>query len=260
MSDYWLYGLLIVGMILLAYRQMKKRRKLYRRLPDRDFPEQWTVILNKRVPFYQRLSASAKKDFEYKCHIFLLNHNITAQETVLTDLDRILIAAGAVIPIFRLEKWHYTMLKEVTVYPDKFLIPDTDQMARGLVGWGAMAGQVWFSRKAIYEGFHIDNDQKNVVIHEFIHIMDMQDGFADGVLDELMGDDDIEAWLELVRQKSELIGTDRSSIRGYAKENPVEFLAASGEFYFESPDKMRSEHPVLYQALERIFNPNSNWF
>lgn len=259
-NDWWLYMLLILGMVYLAYLRMRKKQRVYRRMPDRDFPRQWQEILRKRVPFYQRLSSSDKRKFEEEVHIFLLNFKISGQDTEITDLDRILVASGAVIPVFRLEKWHYLKLEEVVIFPDKFQIPETDKMARGLVGWGEMAGQVWFSRKALYQGFHVDDDQKNVAIHEFIHLMDMQDGIVDGIPEELMDEEDIEPWLELVKEKSERIGTTVSSIRDYAKANPVEFLAATGEFYFESPDKLRSEHPRLYRALDKIFNPKQNWF
>lgn len=260
MNDMWMVVLLVAGMLALGYLQMKKRSRVYRRLPDRDFPVQWREILAKRVPFYARLSSTAKTDFENKCHIFLLNHPIFGENTEVTDLDRVLVAAGAVIPIFKLPKWHYTNVKKVVIFPDKFLIPESDQMARGLVGWGGMEGQIWFSRIAVYEGFHLDNDQKNVVIHEFIHVMDMQDGIADGVLETLMQERDIEIWLELVSRKMKLIETGETSMRDYARANPVEFLAAAGEYYFESPQKMRKEHPELFRALDRIFNPDANWF
>ena len=260
MEDWWVYVILVVGALYVAYYKMKKQRRVYRRLPDRDFPRQWREILQQRVPFYQRLSSSAKKEFENQVHIFLLNVQISGNETEITHLDRVLVASGAVIPTFRLEKWHYATLNDVVIYPDKFRVPDTNKMARGLVGWGGMEGEMWLSRKAVYQGFHLDNDQKNVAIHEFIHLMDMQDGMVDGVLEGLMDEEDIEPWLQLVKEKSERIGTEDSSIRDYAKANPIEFLAATGEFYFESPDLLKSEHPVLYRSLDKIFNPNSNWF
>ena len=40
----------------------------------------------------------------------------------------------------------------------------------------------------------------------------------------------------------------------YAKANPVEFLAGTSEFYFESLDKLRSDHPAIYRALDKIYN------
>ena len=235
MNKYWFYGILLAGMLVIAYLRMKKKNRIFRRMPDREFPEEWRLILENRVPFYQRLSSAVRRDFEKEIHIFLLNYKIAGADIKVTDLDRILIAAGAVIPTFRLIKC-------------------------GLVGWGEMEGQLWLSRKALYKGFHIDNDNKNVAIHEFIHLMDMQDGLVDGVLEELMEESDIEPWLQLVADKSEKIGLNHVSIREYAKANPAEFLAATGEFYFESPNEMRSAHPKLYHTLDKIFNPKANWF
>lgn len=240
---------------------MKKSRRVYRRLPDRPFPNQWREILKRRVPFYQNLRSLEKTKFEEAIHIFLLNYKIVGEGTQVKDLDRILVAAGGVIPTFRLEKWHYLKLDTVVIYPNKFQIPETEQMARGLVGWGEMEGQMWLSRKALYQGFHDQTDNKNVAIHEFIHLMDMQDGMVDGVLEGLMAEEDIDNWQNLFEEKATLIAShDNASIRRYAKTSPVEFLAATGEHYFENPDDLRRGHPRVYEALDKIFNPNKNWF
>lgn len=134
MDERILYILLVAAMIYLAYRQMKVRMRVYRCIPDRDFPRQWREILEQRVPFYQKLSPGRKNDFEYKVHVFLLNVRIIGVGTEATDLDRILVAAGGVIPIFGFPDWHYLHLHEVQIYPEKFAIPGTDVMANGLVG------------------------------------------------------------------------------------------------------------------------------
>lgn len=248
-------------MFLIAYLRMKKKRRVYRRMPDRDFPDQWRKILEKRVRFYQRLSRTEKEKFEKEVHIFLLNYQIVGAETRVTDLDRMLVASGAVIPTFRLEKWHYTTLKKVVIHPGKFQIPETDQLARGLVGWGEMEGQMWLSRKALYEGFHKTTDNKNVAIHEFIHLMDMQDGIVDGIPETLMVESDIQQWKKLYAEKSEKKGlVDTEGLRRYAKTSLVEFLAATSEHYFENPDHLKRKHPKLYRALDKIYHPNANWF
>jgi Mlc titration factor MtfA (ptsG expression regulator) len=261
MYDWRIIVLLVLALMLLAYNRMKKSRRVYRRLPDRPFPNQWREILKRRVPFYQNLRSLEKTKFEEAIHIFLLNYKIVGEGTQVTDLDRILVAAGGVIPTFRLEKWHYLKLDTVVIYPNKFQIPETEQMARGLVGWGEMEGQMWLSRKALYQGFHDQTDNKNVAIHEFIHLMDMQDGMVDGVLEGLMAEEDIDNWQNLFEEKATLIAShDNASIRRYAKTSPVEFLAATGEHYFENPDDLRRGHPRVYEVLDKIFNPNKNWF
>lgn len=118
-----------------------------------------------------------------------------------------------------------------------------------------MDGKMMLSRRALYYGFHDETDQKNVAIHEFIHLIDKQDGDVDGILEEVMEDMDITPWLELIHQKTSEIQQKNSTIREYGISNRAEFLAVAGEFFFESPDKMKTEHPLLYKVLDRIFNP-----
>lgn len=263
MNSYLSYGIILLLIAAIAWMRMIRMKRMdgvYRRKPDREFPYQWEKILEDRVPFFQGLSGSDKRRFTDKAHIFLVNFEMVGVETEVTDLDRVLVAAGATIPVFRLEKWHYKNLTSVSIFPDKFPIPETDKLARGLTGWGHMEGEVWFSRKAIYEGFHIDDDAKNVVIHEFIHLMDMQDGIANGLIEELMTVEDRDDWKTIAREAAKKIQTQGSTIREYAIANPVEFIAATSEYYFECPDQLRSEHPKLYRALDKIFNPKVSRF
>lgn len=229
--------------------------RIYRRMPDRPFPEKWRVILEARVPFYQRLSKEEKELFEVKVHIFLLNVRIIGIKTEATDLDRILIASAATIPIFRFPEWHYIGLYEVQVFPEKFQIPGKNVMANGLVGWGEMEGKMMLSRRALYHGFHDQTDNKNVAVHEFIHLVDKQDGEVDGVLEEVMHETDISPWLHMIHLKTQELALQDTSIRDYAMANRAEFLAVVGEYFFENPDQMKKDHPVLYKQLDKIFNP-----
>lgn len=239
---------------LIAYGNIKARKSGFKREPTRDFPREWRNILEEKIAFYNRLSRSKKTEFERRVHIFLLNVKMVGVDTEVTHLDKILVASGAIIPIFGFSNWHYVNLKEVRLYKDKFPIPGTDNMARGLVGWGAMEGKMFLSIKAVREGFYDQNDQKNVAVHEFIHVLDKQDGKMDGVLDQVMNEVDIMPWLHIINQKMNEIGEGQSSIRDYGAANNAEFLAVVSEFFFESPEKMISEHPALYSALDSFFN------
>ncbi|GAB5418865.1 MAG: zinc-dependent peptidase [Crocinitomicaceae bacterium] len=255
--------LLICGLIgaivgaAIGYSKWSLSKNPDMRMPDRDFPREWRRILEQKIEFYNRLSRTKKSEFEKRVHIFLLNVQITGIDTEVTHEDRILVASGAIIPIFGFDNWHYSNLKEVEIYPDKFLIPKTDKMASGLVGWGAMEGKMMLSRKALHHGFYDQNDQKNVAIHEFIHILDKQDGEMDGVLEKVMNEVDIMPWLHIINMKMKEIDSGSSSIREYGAANKAEFLAVVSEFFFESPEKMKSEHPALYSALNSFYNPQA---
>lgn len=246
---------ILLGLILVYFRKRYGDQEP-KRESGRPFPPEWRSILRDKVAFYNRLNSIEKQNFERKVHVFLLNVRITGMDTEVTHEDRILIASGAVIPIFRFSKWHYANLDEVQLYPDKFPIPKSNKMAHGLVGWGAMEGKMMLSRKAVQHGFYDQTDNKNVAIHEFIHILDKQDGKIDGVLGKVMEEIDLMPWLHVINIKMNEIDFGDSSLRDYGSANKAEFLAVVSEFFFESPDRLRSEHPALYNALDSFYNPN----
>lgn len=247
---------IIAGLIFVYFRKnFRLADSSDFREPNRDFPYQWREILKNQVDFYKKLNPSEKQLFEYKVHVFLLNVRIVGMQTEVTHEDRVLIAAGAVIPVFRFKNWHYRSLREVHLYPDKFQIPTTDKYANGLVGWGEMEGRMMLSRKAIIHGFADITDGKNVAVHEFLHLLDKRDGQIDGVLENVMSKNDIEPWLYIIESKMNQINLGDSDIREYGGVNEAEFLAVVGEYFFEKPEEMKSEHPGLYNALDSFFNP-----
>ena len=248
----------IIGLVFILFKRKWSgggERYPGLRKPDREFPYQWREILEERVNFYRKLNRDERKLFEYKVHVFLLNVRIIGVRTEVTHLDRMLIAASAIIPIFRFKDWYYAELREVLLYPEEFPIPTTDKMANGLVGWGEMEGKMILSRRALYHGYSDQNDGKNVGIHEFMHLLDKSDGEVDGLLENLMDEDDIAPWLYIIKEKMNEISLDNSDIREYGGTNEAEFLAVVGEYFFEKPEQMKVDHPALYNALDGFFNP-----
>lgn len=241
--------------IYFGYYKITENTRGQKLVPKKPFPALWRSILLERVAFYNRLSFQKKMEFEKRVHVFLLNVQITGVNTEVTHLDRILVASGAIIPIFAFDSWHYSNLKEVQIHPDKFIIPTTQKLASGLVGWGAMEGRMMLSRKALHDGFYDQTDNINVAIHEFIHILDKQDGKIDGILSKIMQEIDIAPWLNIIHQKMKEIEGGDSTIRAYGKANSSEFLAVASEFFFENPERMKSEHSSLYNVLDSFYNP-----
>jgi len=246
----------VIG-LLISYSRYSLKKNRSSKHPDRPFPQQWRALLVQHIAFYNRLNPLDKSKFEDRVHTFLLNVQIVGVATEVTHLDRILVASGAIIPIFGFASWNYSNLELVEIYPDQFLIPNTEQYANGLVGWGKMEGRVKLSRKALVDGFYNQNDQKNVAIHEFVHVLDMQDGTIDGKLSKIMKEIDIKPWLQIIHTKMRTIQSGSSTIRDYGSTSNAEFLAVVSEFFFESPEKMKTEHPELYQMLDRFYNPKN---
>ncbi|MEN0051619.1 MAG: zinc-dependent peptidase, partial [Bacteroidota bacterium] len=226
--------------------------------PKENFPQKWRITLSQKISFYNTLSKEEKQRFEYKIQEFLLNHRITGIQTDVTQTDRLLVAASAVIPIFQFPKWRYTNLYEVLLYPDtfgqNFETEGANRNILGMVGTGYMNNKMILSQKALRHGFANDSDKKNTAIHEFVHLIDKMDGTIDGIPQLLLERPYVIPWLELMKEKIEEIQTRKSDINPYGSTNQAEFFAVASEYFFERPQLLAKRHPELYETLEEIFD------
>ncbi len=84
---------------------------------------------------------------------FLSEVYIDGVQFELEELDKILISASAVIPVFGFKEWHYTNLSSILLYPDnfnedmQFSSKDNSRNIGGIVGNGRFEKQMILSKK-----------------------------------------------------------------------------------------------------------------
>ena len=219
--------------------------------------QQWSSFLTEKVAFYRVLSEVDKLLFEQRALLFLQTTEVEAGQFAVSDEDRLLVAASAVIPVWGFSKWHYFNLKSVYLLPASFNAQfecgQPDSNITGMVGTGPMAGKLALCRPALYQGFENSKDKQNVGIHEFVHLIDMADGECDGYPERLKEFAFSIPWFELVEQKIKVIGNKKSNIRDYAATNRVEFFAVASEYFFERPKMLKNKHPQLFSSLSEIY-------
>jgi len=215
--------------------------------PLNPLPIEQIEILEEKVNFYTALSKQDKITFEYKIQEFLLNHRITGIECDVTIEDNILVAASAVIPVFKFAKWHYSNLYEVFLYPEHFNskheIKGKGRTILGMVGTGYMDGKMILSKKALHHGFDNESDKKNTAIHEFVHLIDKIDGKIDGIPEVLLNNQCSIPWIDLIEQKMEEIYKNKSDINKYGGTSRIEFFAVASEYFFERPKLLSKKTP-----------------
>jgi len=143
-------------------------------------PGDFRHLLNEHVAFYANLDEVDKSKFEERVKNFLSYIHITAVNTEITDLDKLLVASSAVIPAFGFN-WHYYNLSDVLLYdgtfnPDEFSVTAKDRNTLGMVGTGAMQRMMIISKSALRQGFANEISKNNTGIHEFVHLLDKADG------------------------------------------------------------------------------------
>jgi Mlc titration factor MtfA (ptsG expression regulator) len=222
-------------------------------------PPQLKKILQDEVPFYQQLDSNQQTAFEERAAHFLTQVKITGVRTKVEDLDRVLIAASAIIPIFNFPDWEYPNLNEVLLYPDSFS-HEFDQEGEerhilGMVGSGAYSQVMILSQHELRQAFLNETGKNNTAIHEFVHLIDKTDGEIDGVPESLLGRQYTKPWLQLMQKKINEIIDDKSDINPYGATDEAEFFAVASEYFFERPELLKAKHPELYEIMEKIFKP-----
>ena len=214
-------------------------------------------ILENHVQFYKRLTDVEKLQFQKDVIWFLDHIRVVGVGIEVNDLDRHLVAASGVIPIFYFPNWYHYELDEVLLFQNainiNFETEAHDSNILGMVGTGRMERKMALSRHALHDGFSNKTDKHNTALHEFLHLVDKADGRIDGLPKVLMDQPYAIPWLQMIREKISHIKSGQSDIDEYGATNLSEFFAVAGEYFFERPELLKIKHPELYKFLDDMF-------
>jgi len=241
---------LIIIIILFVFNISRAKETI-------SLPENYRELLNDYVKFYRQLDEEGKKMFEKRVEHFLSTVQITGVNAIAEDIDRLLIAAGAIIPVYTISDWQYVNLHEVLLYPGAFN-EDFDQGGSnrhisGMVGTGAMQHIMIITKWQLRQGFINNNDAHNTAIHEFVHLIDKMDGTMDGVPEIILERKYIDRWKNIMDSTILEMKNDGSDINSYGATSQREFFAVVSEYFFERPDLLKANHPELYEMLGKIY-------
>lgn len=245
-----LIGLLLVVLVFIFYKRPQKKVVL---------PENFRNILSEHVSYYKRLNEKNKVRFEEKIKEFLSYVRVDGVDTTVEDLDKLLVGCSAVIPIFGFEKWEYYNLRNVLLYPasfnrDEFLASGYEKNTMGMIGNGPMQRVMILSKPALHNGFMNKDSTANTGIHEFVHLLDKEDGEVDGLPEALLNRKHNSKWVELMNKNIEMILQQNSDINSYGASNKAEFFAVTSEYFFNQPELFKEKHMELYELMCLIFN------
>ena len=222
-------------------------------------PENVAQLLSDHVAYYRELGPEQKMVFEKRVKEFLSYIRIHGVNTEVGDLDKVLVASSAVIPVFGFDEWRYYNLKDVLLYGDRFNTEDfsttgDERHTLGMVGTGALQRMMILSKPALRQGFLNESQKDNTGIHEFVHLLDKADGATDGIPEALLHQQYTIPWIKYMSEAIHHIKAGQSDIDVYGATNHAEFFAVAAEYFFNRPDLFKVNHPELFALMEKIFN------
>jgi Mlc titration factor MtfA (ptsG expression regulator) len=199
-------------------------------------------------------------------HVFLDEKSFEAcgeLEQVTREM-RLAVAAQACLLIAHRPQDYYERLKSVLIYPGAYRARDEhgDEDMRLGESWGT--GSVVLGWQSVLQGGRNTEDGHNVVIHEFAHQLDQEDGAADGV-PELEDGEQYGRWSKAFAPSYEAFCERvnrgrRSVLDPYGATNPAEFFAVASETFFEKSREMKEEEGEVFEVLVRFYGMDpSTW-
>ncbi|MEW4570090.1 M90 family metallopeptidase [Tautonia sp. JC769] len=248
------------------FRWFESRARRRDRLRAQPFPEAWDAILRRHVPLYPRLSDGDRRELQGLVQIFLdEKHFEGCGGLTLTDAIRLTIAAQACVLLLHRETEIYARLITVLVYPSTYVAQAREPIGGGMVLKGEVArlGEAWkdgvvvLAWDDVLAGASDIHDGHNVVLHEFAHQLDQENGPADGapILEHRSR---YVSWARVLGSEYERLRKDAerglpSVLDRYGATNPAEFFAVATECYFEKPGELRHSHPELFEELRAYY-------
>ena len=240
----------------------KRRREKLRAQP---FSEEWRGVVRRNVPYVKLLSEEQQKELEGWIQIFGSEKSMEGCGGLdLTDEIRVTIAAQACLLLLGRDREPYPNIDVVLVYPKAFRAKTTSSEGgvvvegeQGRLGEASTRGVLVLSWDDVLKGARDPKDGHNVVIHEFAHALDHEDGSSDGapVLSQRGA---YAPWADVLGREYEQLLDDEARQRKtivdkYGATNPAEFFAVVTETFFEKPVQLKNKHPELYAQLARYY-------
>ncbi|WP_414530150.1 zinc-dependent peptidase [Nodularia chucula] len=258
-------GVIVIG-ILASPIIVKQRHNQIKRRP---FPPLWTAIIENHLPIYLQLSPDERRRLLGHIQVFLAEKQFIGCAGLEVTLEmKVTIAAMACLLLLNERGKYFPKLHSILIYPSTYFVNETidtgnyvvEERREARLGESWTQGQVILSWENVQKDTANWQDGHNVVLHEFAHQLDQEDGTANGV-PILPLHADYPVWAQVMTAEYEKLCHDiprkvKTVMDGYGTTNPAEFFAVATETFYEKPRQLQKHHPQLYEQLQRYYQLN----
>lgn len=234
-------------------------------LRTEPIPDGWSEIVARNVPLANGLSDEERKRLMRLVQVFVHDKPFEGCGGLeITDEMRVTIAAHACLLLLHLDGPCYPGVRRILVYPGAF-------WSKGAFGRAGTppppvapeSGEAWrdgivvLSWDNVQRGGANPADGDDVVLHEFAHALDQENGDAGGtpILDSPSL---VRSWARVLRAHYDQLQRDveegrTTVLNEYGATNPAEFFAVATETFFEKPEQLKAAEPDLYDQLRQFY-------
>jgi Mlc titration factor MtfA (ptsG expression regulator) len=253
----------VIAIGILCYPLLVKWQR--DRLMAKQFPKSWLSIIESNLSIYKSLTSEQQKELLGYIQVFLKEKQfIGCLGLQITEEIKVTIAAIACLLLFGDRKTYFPNLRSVLVYPHAYIVNElimnsyvVEERRVARLGESWTRDQLVLSWEQIQQDVLNWKDGHNVILHEFAHQLDQEDGQAEGVpiLPRVL---DYEVWKQVMSAEylqlcDRVENGQKTVLDNYGATSPAEFFAVATETFFEKPKQLNQKHEVLYEILQRYY-------
>ena len=253
--------LLIASLFVPARLRQWRRAKCFRT----PLPDGWPALLEARVPLYRQLPAGLRTQLHGHMQVLLHEKQfIGCNDLVVDDEMRAVITAQASLLLLNRSTDYFADFTSILIYPESFVVPIVhrdgalethDEEIRSGESW--QRGPLLLSWIDTVHGTTLAGDGHNVVLHEFAHKLDEENGAMDGV-PALGNDAQQRDWIDVLGREFDLLRLRARNVTDgvlddYGASSPAEFFAVATEAFFERGAALSARHARLYETLRAYY-------
>lgn len=260
-------AIIVVAVIFIAWLFIKERIKKNHRLEvmEQEFPPEYIDFLQENLSLYKILPEELKLQLHKKILVFLDEKPFEGCGGIeITDEIRVTIAGQASMLLLNKKDEFFSILTSVIVYPSAYIAKEVDYNTGSIVDSDHVRlGESWNSGVLVLAWDDVKRgaidikDGQNVVLHEFAHQLDQEDGSGNGA--PILEQSSVYvSWARVLGKEFEVLQKKKkkhkkSVMDKYGATNPAEFFAVATETFFEKSWQMKQKHPELYEELKNYY-------
>jgi len=244
-----------------------RRMWRYKKFSAMSFPKAYENILLE-INLYRTLPPTFKKKLHLLILLFIDQKEFIGVKMSVTDEMKVIIAFYASVMRLGFALDEKDLSSTIIIYPEHFIVDETimdggvHQDKKLFLQGQSAKGTVVLSWQDIQEDIE-KQAKESVIIHEFAHELDFEDGYADGT--PVLEGSRYSRWSEvfshvfdgLKNLADEGKTSDRLSLLGhYALTNEAEFFAVCSERFFQAPRDFQEEFPHIYEEMMTFYRVN----
>jgi MtfA peptidase len=260
-------GAVFLVCLVAGWALVRRWRPPPRGAPTGRAPAHWRALIEERVPVVRRLSAGEWDRLLDLVQTFLREKHFEGGGGLdVTEEMKIIVAAQACLLILHLDAGCYPGVRTVILYPSTFIRRSPAIDGRMYVGviphpepllGEHVSGAVVLAWDSSLPGALDSGDGQNVVLHEFAHELDREDGSVDGI-PLLEAPSSTRTWARVLQQRFDELRRSAEDgqpdvLNAYGATNRAEFFAVATETFFGKPQELRRRYPDLYEELRGFY-------